>query len=688
MDAALGGMQPPNVQNPLDAAYQQAQSDLTPSPTTPAGDSRLDPAMQSIIANPPDPTPDDPMGEWDIPMPDIDLVRYLKQADRQRYQRRDSRIVRDITLYRQHQSAVPHGFDKRTDIPFVSPSLSNLVNKMANMLGAPEPRFHVPFQDEPTKQASQAMENFAYWCRRYAKRSYSRSGGGNLQWDEFFYLLLHGTLAARVLPDDQDRKYPFHFSLLDPSTCYPTFAGDKMGLERMIRVYTSTAIDIVRTYSVYDQNLARRMADEMGYPDDKTFAEGAWDEGETVEYWDRRYRAVLWKDIVVMDVVEHNLGYVPFVCVVARGEPKGMNTPLNGATSAIIDEFGNTGYEAGRDVDLAEKGVSVFHHLINTNRLMEITHTLSLIEIEKAIDPPTITYVAPQYQGQEPEPLKTKKKGNNQRILNYQRVEAMPTSPRPTDMAPVLNKLVQDWGEGSLPPVVHGNESGSNVSGFAVESLIAAAKDAILPYTMAHEAYLAQIVEMKLRQYRDVILPLGITVSVPGQTSYGATPMAKLTYDTFQTCPIDVEASLFALAQQNLPGQIQAATMAIQAGLWPIRKGMEHVGSTDPDKDFQDIISEKAIQHPEIMEDFIIPQGFINQGSPQLAQLWMQLVVMPKLQQSMMMGMVPPGANAPGGSPKELGPGGPGGPNHQAGTAPPPPGGPAPGQGRGEAPAQ
>ena len=68
MDAALGGMQPPNVQNPLDAAYQQAQSDLTPSPTTPAGDSRLDPAMQSIIANPPDPTPDDPMGEWDIPM--------------------------------------------------------------------------------------------------------------------------------------------------------------------------------------------------------------------------------------------------------------------------------------------------------------------------------------------------------------------------------------------------------------------------------------------------------------------------------------------------------------------------------------------------------------------------------------------------------------------------------------------
>jgi hypothetical protein len=249
-------------------------------------------------------------------------------------------------------------------------------------------------------------------------------------------------------------------------------------------------------------------------------------------------------------------------------------------------------------------------------------------------------------------------------------------------MAPVMNKLMQDWSEGSLPPVVHGNESGSNVSGFAVESLIAAAKDAILPYTMAHEVYLAQVVEMKLRQYRDIILPEGITVSVPGRTSYGATPMAKLTMETFQTTPIDVEASLFALAQQNLPGQIQAAAMAIQAGLWPIRKGMEHVGSTDPDKDFQDIISERAIQHPSIMEDFIIPQGFINQGSPQLAQLWMQLVVMPKLQQSMMMGQLPPGAAGAEGSPGGGSPGGAGGPNHQQGTPPPPPGGPAVGQGR------
>jgi hypothetical protein len=643
-----------------------------------------DPVLAQMLQDPP-PVEDDEYVMWDIPRPDMSLVRAVAQADQIRYQSRQSRINRDISLYRQHQSAVPHGFDRRSDIPFVSPSLSNLVNKLANMLASPEPRFIVPFTDEPSKRSSQVMENFGYWCRRYAKKAYSRSGGGNLQWDEMFYLLLHGMLVARITPDLGNTKYPFHFSLLDPSTCFPTFAGDAMGLERMVRVYTSTVGEVLGTYGQYDKSLRNKLIDRMGY-EGKSVSEYYWQEGTVVEYWDRKYRAVLWSDMEIMPVTKHGLDGVPFVCVVAKGEPKGMVTPLDNVGYAV-DEFGNTGYGSGRELDLGEKATSVFHHLVNTNRLIEIVHTLSLIEVEKAIDPPTITYVAPQYQGQESEPLKTRKRGNNQRILNYQKVEAVPTSPRPTDMAPVMNKVMQDMAEGSLPPVMHGNESGSNVSGFAVESLIAAAKDVILPYTLAFEAYLAQVVEMKLRQYKKIILPSGTSLMIPPRTTYGNSPMQALTPEILDGTAIDVEVRLFALAQQNLPGQINAAAMAIQAGLWPIRKGMEHIGSTDPDQDFQDIISERALQHPEIMENFLIPQGFINQGSPELAQLWLQLVVLPKMQQAMMMGMAPPGAAG------VLGPGSGGSgpePNGQSnpmmGEPAPPPGGPGPGQGRGPAP--
>jgi hypothetical protein len=577
--------------------------------------------------------------------PDVDLVRAMANSLEQLYADRNERIVRDIALYRQDISFVPGDFDRRHDTEVVSAKIPNLVNKLANMLSAPEPRIIVPFSDEQSKIASQAQENFGYWCRKLTKKYYSRSGGGNLQWDEFFYLLLHGTLVARVLPDPNDQDYPFYFSLINPSQCYPFFKGDKHGLDTMIRKYQSKASDIIGTYGNNDPAEERRLQKEMGYEPDVTLGDLHEEEGETVEYWDTEWRAVLWRDMVILPPTRHKLDGVPFVVVSAKGEPKSLATPLS-ARSSYLDEYGNTGYGPGRGEDMAQKAVSVFHHLVHTNKLLEITHTLHLMEVEKALNPPTITYVAPQYQGEDPGPLNLRKRGNNRRILNFHRVEAVPTSPRPTDVAPLLNTAMSDFAEGSLPAVAHGNESGSNVSGFAVESLIAVAKDATLPYTQAWEIYLAQVLELKLKHYKKFVLPVR-TISVPMRRTYGATPLMELTREVMDAAGIDVEVKLWAMSQQMLPGQINAAAMAVQAGFWSIRKAMEHTGSLDPDKDFQDIISERAIQHPEIMENFLIPQSFMARGQDNLAELWTMFVLMPKMQAMMGAGMMPGGGGPP-----------------------------------------
>lgn len=385
-----------------------------------------------------------------------------------------------------------------------------------------------------------------------------------------------------------------------------------------------------------------------------------------------------------MPVTEH--GYeagVPFVVVSAKGEPKSMTTP-GSIRAGVVDEYGNMGYGPDRKTDLAHKSVSVFHHLVHTNKIVEVLATLQLMEVEKSLNPPTITYVAPQYVNEDPGPLNLKKRGNNKRLLNYHNVEVVPTSPRPTDSSPLMNKVLSDLAEGGLPPVSHGNESGSNVSGFAVESLIATAKDATLPYTTAFEVYLAQVVEMKLNHYKQFIMPL-YTLSVPSPQSYGDTPMTELTPEVMGEAPIDVEVKLWAMSQQMLPGQIQSAANAVQAGIWSLRRAMEHTGSTDPDRDFQDIISERAIQHPEIMENFLIPQSFKARGQDNLAEIWMQTVVMPKMMQAMMGGMAGPGG--PGGGPPGAGPQ----PNGQSnpmmgGRDVSTGGGPDVGEGRGPAP--
>jgi hypothetical protein len=673
--AAMGGP-PPVDPNAMPMADPNIQSG-------PPG-TEYDQTLATMLANPPkvEIIEDRPRRK----KPDVDLIMGIANSLEALYADRNERIVRDIALYRQDISFVPGDFDRRHDTAVVSAKIPNLVNKLANMLSAPEPRIIVPFSDEQSKIASQAQENFGYWCRKLTKKYYSRSGGGNLQWDEFFYLLLHGTLVARVLPDPDDTDYPFYFSLLNPSQCFPYFKGDKHGLDTLVRKYQSKASDIIGTYGNNDPTEERRLQREMGYEPDVTLGDLHEEEGETIEYWDTEYRAVLWRDMVVLPPTRHRLDGVPFVVVSAKGEPKSLSTPVS-ARSSYLDEYGNTGYGPGRGEDMAQKAVSVFHHLVHTNKLLEITHTLHLMEVEKALNPPTITYVAPQYQGEDPGPLNLRKRGNNRRILNFHRVEAVPTSPRPTDVAPLLNTAMSDFAEGSLPAVAHGNESGSNVSGFAVESLIAVAKDATLPYTAAWETYLAQVLELKLKHYKKFILPVR-TISVPQRRTYGSTPMMELTRDVMEASGIDVEVKLWAMSQQMLPGQINAAAMAVQAGFWSIRKAMEHTGSLDPDKDFQDIISERAIQHPEIMENFLIPQSFMARGQDNLAELWSMFVLMPKMQAMMGAGMPMPGGGGPpqipggGAAPESNGQSNPTMGDNARSTG----GGPSAGAGRGPAP--
>lgn len=693
LDPMQMGMVPPAPEYGMsmsDATGQQESASTVPGswgmPPDPTADQSIAPSfdqtLSQMLMSPP-PIKVQAKKRNLGPRVDEDTVREIARAQELRYGERNIRIGRDIALYNQDVNFVPSDFDPRHDTPFVSPFIPTLVNKLSSMLSAPEPRLIIPFDSEDSKQAAQAKENFGYWARKQDRKFYGRSGGGSLQWDEFFYLLLHGFVVARILPDPDDEVYPFHFSLIDPSQCYPIFKGDKHGLDTMVRCYRSTVMDMVNTYGFDDPNLERRLKKAAGYEQSDDLRSFFQTEGNVIEYWDRRQRCVLWNDATVMPVTEHNMGFCPFVVASAKGQPKGMNTPYTKGSS-FIDEYNNTGYGPSRGHDLANKSVSVFHHLIHTNRIREVVHTIYLMEIEKALNPPTITYVAPQYSGQNPPPLNLKKKGNNVRLLNFMKVEAVPTSPRPTDASPLINIVGSDLADGGLPPLMHGNESGSNVSGFAVESLIAVAKDVTLPYTQAFETYLAQVTEMKLELYDKFILPVNGPLSVPQRGSYGHTPLTELTIELMNLTDNDVEVKLWAMSQQMLPGQINAAAMAVQAGIWSLRKAMEHTGSLDPDRDFQDIITERAIQHPEIMENILIPRAFMAQGNPQLAEFWNASVVMPKMQ-AMMMGGMPGGPEGGPGQPPAAGPQ----PNGQSLAANRPDagmpggGGPLPGEGRG-----
>jgi hypothetical protein len=645
-----------------------------------------------------------------VPLPDEGYIREAVEADYRYYQPLFNRFARDLTHYRQKALPnVPPMFDPKLEVAFKSATLSNIVNKLTNMTSATDWRHVVPFKDEKSKENSQIVENWYDYCRECEKEIYAMSGGdASLQWDEFFYLFLFGRVYARILPDVADEHHPFRESLLDPSTCMPIWGDDKEGLVRFTRKYQARVVDVIHTYGKFKPNLAGTIASKMGYQADDI---GHYynEVGEVVEYWDTWNRYVSFKGIeLIRD--SHKLGYVPFVAVIARGEPRGLVTP-EAANMLQLDEFNNlVGVGTTRE-DLVEKGVSVFHHIINTNRMSEIVYTLLLSETLKAQNPAYITYSAPQLAGKMPPPLKTTPGASNQRVLNQQKVEMVPTSPRPTDVSPVMNKIQAETVEGSVNPAMYGSMDGSNIAGFAVQELMSAARDTITPYVEGFTRFQALKAKMRGRQY---ISHIGVmqTINVPMEGQYGTSPTAELTPMIMKSTGNKVTVEMIGISDSQLPAMLNVTGSAVEQGVWSRRKAMEKLGEKDPARMLRDIIYERAIEHPDIMENVIIPQVFLQNGQQDLAYLWGMLVVMPKMMKVMselmamgggvppgMMGGMPgmPGMTAPGGAPPV--PGGPGVP----GMAPPPsapqmnggvgspgqppgrPTGPNPGQGRGPA---
>jgi hypothetical protein len=358
--------------------------------------------------------------------------------------------------------------------------------------------------------------------------------------------------------------------------------------------------------------------------------------------------------------------------------------------------------------DEAEKGVSVFHHIIQTNRMTEVVYSLILTDVLRSSRPPTITYHSPTSKGNLPPEIDFRPGRTNYREMNAHKVELVPTSTHPTDASPVLNKLSSEIAEGSINPAMYGNIEGSNIAGFAIESMIAAAKDSVLPYIHCFEIYQASKAAMMATMYRDQLLPFGV-MSTPMDGKYGASPSKDVTAEVLQSAGTKVTVEIIGVSDQQLPGLVSAAGAAVERGFWSRRRAMEKLGEKDPSRMMADIITERALEHPEMMENFLIPITFIKNGQKDLADLWVLMVVMPKIQMLMMKmlgpmaggaqaGMAASGAGPPGGgggppgAPPMLGPGGAAPPqlngqsNPMVGRAQGPPTGPEPGQGRGPAP--
>ena len=619
-----------------------------------------------------------------LPKPDLSDIWEFAQQDRRYYTRRNNRFARDTEIFRQWQSGVPSTFDEIEDVRWIGAAMSNLVNRMSNMMGGLELFIEAPYKDDPGEESAQKIEDFLYNCLEYERTTYAKGGGASLQRDKFFYLFLRGWLSGRIVPDLADEDYPFNSAVLDPATCYPIWGSDKDGMIRMTRQYTQTAASLVADYGQFNKQLVRDILGGLQSDGKKDLGEFLTRDFTVIEYWDAEYRGVVTSDgITVLPVKAHDLGSVPFVMISAVGEPKGFQSP--DSDSGYYDPvYGPVATGNSESMDQAQKGVSVMHYLINTHRLGEALNTLLYAEVEKASNPATIRYRAPQLMGQDLPDVDYKIGGTNEAMMGLEKLEGLPTSPHPTDVSPLKQTLDSDWVGGAMAmPGSGGLDIGSQASGYSLETLIASAKELVLPYLQAYENFETLIFEKKLEMARDIILPL-MPVMAPATSSYGANAgIHTITTQDLVAVGTKVKVKVKNITDQTRPALTQAVVQQMQAGLISQKYGMDMVGIKNPDRMFAEILAEKALQQPQIMDMFAIPSALQNMGAEDLARLWLQVVVQPQVMQMQMAQqqmMAPPG----------MGPGPGGGPPNQGGQANPPspgapPGGPAPGQGRGAA---
>jgi hypothetical protein len=694
MGAVPGGA-PADVDTSMLMGSQQGlpspQGALPPSPFQ----NRLssisnDPVLASILAGETPLTEQSylPKPNQNVRKPSWDEIVEYKIFDKMFYKDRNERIARDINIFRQGEGGVPNLFDPEEDTQFISAAMSNVVNRLSNMMAGVAIKVDAPSWNEDSDRAAQTIENFCHWDLAQTRRQYARDGGSSRQRDEFFYLLLHGAIAARVLTDVADEKYPWHDDLLDPSTCYPTYGTSKQGMIRMIRNYTSTIGELMDAYGQYSPGLKNKLLSQVGNTT-KQVGSIYNTEIEVIEYADRRWRGVCLADgTPILDLVEHGFGKTPYIYLTAIGEPKGMQD--GGSEYAIRDsQFGGINVHA-KKVNMAEKGVSVIHYLIHTHRLREAVYTILYQQIEKSGAPPTVRYRAPQMMGKDSPVLDWRINGTNYAVNGLEKIEALPTSPQPTDVSPTLSVLEQEQAAGLMAdPGSGGFVPGGNASGYSLDVLINAAKELVLPYFQAYENYLGLRFEMKLEQFRDVVGNF-YSLKVPDKPVYGRSKeLTDMTVDSINLVGCDVKVTVRNNSESALMQQAQRALALQQGGLVSQKRAMDIAGEDNPQQNFDEIMTENALQHPQIMQLYGIPTALESQGAHNLANIWMEIVGKPIIQQLMMQQMMG-GVPQQGGQPQQGGgqPGNPAPP--QTGgqsfgpTAQGSPGGPQPGQGRGE----
>jgi len=627
--------------------------------------------------------------------PTPEFCRDAIATDERRHQNLIDRFRDDLRTYRLMDESMFEDLDPNDVELYTSAEPAFQVEKLANMVSGIDHIIQFPSKTQEEETDAQTLENFAYHFLDEVDTHHRAGGNAAYKWDLAFYRAVYGRMITRVLPDPTDPDFPWDVRMYDPATVFPVF-GTKRGLVRVSCVYTETLDKVLQTYGDdpdVHKALVKKYTDEEGHVQlDRV--------GVVKEYWDAWWRWAEFDGEEILKVSAHELGRIPFIYTVGTGEPGNANLPTTNNFTMRERMAGLTMGDKVGDPNLAQKGLSFFHHLKPALRQEAAVFSILMTSAKQALAPP-IGVESPYEDPPEPVDMST---GSTNKFRPGEKVVPLLSGTRPTDIGPLISALREQRVKGGLPDQMFGALEGSNVSGFAVESLIAAAKDRIQPVINDIEYHLASVIEMALYQYRNVGHFLVDNVEgvyhIPTQGRHiPLTPKRAPSRPQFKQIgqllmqmaggmPVDFAAGwdtagfdndmapdqphedmalsrelilrigtrptvkLHSVALQNMTALANVASMLIERKVWSRTKAMEELNVRNPQEEWKRILAEDAQTNPRMLELVEFPQALYESGNIGAFLAYFATVVLPQL-----MGMMAPpeeGAPQEGGGPQTV----------------------------------
>jgi hypothetical protein len=542
-------------------------------------------------------------------------------TDMDQWSSRNERIKYELEVY-EGKYVGQFEVDKKRKAPqFKSTGLRDDTDLAISLMGEMERVYQMVPKHQGVKDQTRKCENALRYLNREWAYRHAKGGHGTLDYDKAKWLVLTGTVVARLVPDLDDPCCPIQFDLLNPTECYPSFGGAR-GMIRFIRVYTATIADLIADYGGANEELRAtllnrtssrkkssgaspyRVANRSASDERGGLSRELWEKEEVVEFWDTWRRAVYLRDgTEIVPITEHELGYVPVVWQFSDfGRPRGML-----ADSMTVKTRDGETVSTDDDADWKHVGHSFFHaripaHIHLEEQLSKLQSVFSRVDI-----PTWHLYRDPVAMGSEDdEPISNEPGDVVEFQMNHE--EARDWIPKLDSQAyaPLFQAVAQDKATGQMPLAMYGAPASSQSTGAAQDGMAHQGMEKINPPMQLFEAQIAEMALLMIREWGDDLL-------AEPEVSYGGAeePYDRgaeyghefaLSADDVREAGSRVEVFLENPSIRNLPMIVSTGANALSSGQATLREVIEWRGEHDPQAVIDEMNEEKAMMAPAIQQ--------------------------------------------------------------------------------------